>query len=197
MARSIPATATHEPLAERLKSGLLVLGALVALMWAFLLLPNSLRTEFGVRSHVALGLIGLPVAPLLHGDVAHLASNTLPFVVLGALIVLRSLREFVLVTMIVALGSGLGAWCFGEAGQVHLGASGLIMGYFGFLVARGLLERTLLSLVIAAAVGFYYGGLVWQVIPRDEHISWQTHLFGFLSGLLCAWLVARKRRPTH
>ena len=79
----------------------------------------------------------------------------------------------------------------------YLGASGLIMGYFGFLVARGLLERTLVSLAIAAAIGFYYGGLVWQVIPRDEHVSWQTHLFGLLSGLVCAWLVARKRRSAH
>src|SRR5207247_8205209 len=159
--------------------------------------PTSARERLGVRSQVTTGLVGIPVAPFLHGDWKHLASNTLPFVVLGAVILLRSLREFVLVTIVVALGSGLGAWWFGQPGQVHLGASGLIMGYFGFLVARGLLERTLVSLAIAAAVGFYYGGLVWQVIPRDEHISWQTHLFGFLSGLVSAWLVARKRRFTH
>src|SRR5262245_47052109 len=190
-------TATQDTLVQRLRSRAVVLCVLVGAMWALLLLPSGVREHLGIRSQTMLGLIGIPLAPFLHGDLTHLASNTLPFVVLGAVILARSLREFVLVTILVALGSGLGAWWFGDKGQVHLGASGLIMGYFGFLVARGLLERTLLSLAIAAAVGFYYGGLVWQVIPRDEHISWQTHLFGLLSGLICAWLVAGKRRSAH
>jgi membrane associated rhomboid family serine protease len=191
------AASVREPLAQRLKSRLLVLAALVGLMWALLLLPVSLREELGIRSGTLLGLIGVPLAPFLHGDLTHLASNTLPFLVLGALVLVRSLREFVWVTVIVVLGSGLGAWWLGRTGQVHLGASGLIFGYFGFLVARGLLERTLISLLIAAAVGFLYGGLVWQVFSSDSHISWQSHLCGLLSGFLSAWLVARKRRPTH
>jgi membrane associated rhomboid family serine protease len=188
---------TPEPLTQRLKARLLVLAVLVGLMWALLLLPVSLREELGVRSGTLWGLIGIPLAPFLHGNLAHLASNTLPFVVLGALVLVRSLREFVWVTVIVVLGSGLGAWRLGSPGQVHLGASGLIFGYFGFLVARGLLERTIVSLLIAAAVGFLYGGLLWQVFPKESHISWQSHLFGLLSGFLAAWLVARKRRAPH
>jgi membrane associated rhomboid family serine protease len=189
---------TQEPLSRRVKTRLLVLVGLVGLMWALLIvLPISVREQLGIRSGAAQGLVGIPLAPWLHGDLTHLASNTLPFVVLAALVLVRSLREFVWVTIIVVLGSGLGAWWLGSAGQVHLGASGLIFGYFGFLVARGLLERTIVSLLIAAAVGFFYGGLVWQVFSRDPHISWQSHLCGLLSGILAAWLVARKTRPTH
>jgi membrane associated rhomboid family serine protease len=196
---SVPANApsTREPLGQRVKSRLLVLAALTAAMWVLLLVPLSAREQLGIRSQRAMGLLGVPVAPFLHGDLAHLASNTLPFFVLGALVLLRSWREFVLVSLIVMVGSGLGAWYFGRLGDVHLGVSGLIFGYFGFLVARGLLERTLVSLIIAAVVGFYYGGLLFQVIPREQHISWQAHLFGLLSGLVAAWGVARKRWAAH
>ena len=190
-------TSVQEPLAQRLKSRLLVLAALVGSMWLLLLLPLPVREQLGIRSGAMAGLIGIPLAPFLHGDLTHLASNTLPFAVLGALVLLRSWREFILVSLLVTLGSGLGAWWFGQPGQVHLGASGLIFGYFAFLVARGLLERTLVSVAVALAVGFYYGGLVWQVFPRDGHISWQAHFFGLLSGLVSAWLVVRKRRSTH
>jgi len=75
-----------------------------------------------------------------------------------------------------------------------LGASGVIFGYLGFLLGRGLLERTLLSLAIAVLVGSCYGGLIWQVIPQDEQVSWQAHLFGLLAGLACAGIAALGRR---
>lgn len=191
------ATSVQEPLARRIKTRLVALAVIVALMWLLLLLPLSVRQELGIHSGTAAGLIGVPLAPLLHGDLTHLASNTVPFFVLGALVLLRSPREFVWVTAIAVLGSGLGAWWQGEAGQVHLGASGLIFGYFGFLVTRGLLERTIVSLLIAGGVGFLYGGVLLQVFSKNAHISWQSHLFGLLSGLLAAWLVVRKSRPTH
>jgi membrane associated rhomboid family serine protease len=187
-------TAVPETLTQRLKSRLLGLALLLGLMWLLLLVPDAWNQRLAIRAQARDGWWGIPLAPLLHADLAHLASNTLPLAVLGALIALRSWREFVSVSLLVTLGSGLGAWYFGRVGEVHLGASGLIFGYFGFLLARGLLERTLASLVIALAVGFYYGGLLWQVFPKDTRISWQAHLFGLLSGLVSAWLVARNRR---
>jgi membrane associated rhomboid family serine protease len=190
-------TSAQEPLAQRLKSRLGLLALLLAVMWVLLLVPPSWRQQLGIQPRATAGLVGIPLAPFLHGDLTHLASNTLPFVVLGALVLLRSLREFVWVTILVMVGSGLGIWWSGNPHEVHLGASGLIFGYFGFLIARGLLERTLASILIALAVGFYYGGLIWQVIPTREGISWPAHVFGLLSGLFCAWVVARKRRPTH
>jgi membrane associated rhomboid family serine protease len=191
------AASVQEPLSRRIKARLVPLAVVVVLMWVLLLLPLSAREEIGIRPGTAAGLIGIPLAPVLHGDLRHLASNTVPFFVLGALVLLRSPREFAWVTAIVVLGSGLGAWALGTRGQVHLGASGLIFGYFGFLVARGLLERTLVSLLIAAAVGFLYGGLVWQVFSGDPHISWQSHLCGLVAGFVSAWLVVRKSRPPH
>jgi len=181
------------PLAQRAKGRLIPLLALTAAMWALLLMPLSLREQLGIRPGATIGLAAIPAAPWLHADLTHLASNTIPFLVLGALVLLRSSRDFVLVTLLAVLGSGLGIWFLGDPSEVHLGASGVIFGYFGFLVARGLLERTFLSLALAAAVGFFYGGLLWQVFPHERHISWQAHVFGLLSGLVAAWLIVRRR----
>lgn len=182
------------PLAQRVKSSLLGMALLLGLMWLLLFVPDAWTGRLAIRAQAEGGWWGIPVAPLLHADLKHLASNSLPFAVLGALIAIRSWRQFILVTALVALGAGLGAWYFGGVGETHLGASGLIFGYFSFLVLRGLFERTLVSLLIALAVGFYYGGLIWQVFPQDARISWQAHFFGLLSGVVAAWFVARNRR---
>ncbi len=107
---------------------------------------------------------------------------------------MRSWGDFVFVSLFAIAGSGGGTWYYGDPGTLHLGASGLIFGYFGFLIARGLFERTLVSLAIAAGVGFFYSGLIWGVFPDQDGVSWQAHVFGFLSGLICAYFVARKRR---
>jgi membrane associated rhomboid family serine protease len=147
--------------------------------------------RWGVRPRELRGLVGIAFAPWLHRGFEHLAANTLPFLLLGGLVMRRSASAFALATLGSALVGGLGAWLFGASGSVHIGASGLVFGYFGFLAGLAYLERSLSSVLVALVVAFLYGGLLWGVLPRSGDVSWQTHLFGLAGGFGAAWLSVR------
>lgn len=172
---------------------------LVTLLWAieiadWLLFGNRLPQFLGIRPHSLSGLWGILFAPFLHGNFAHLLANTLPLLTLGWLVMLRGRREWILVSVITALCSGLGTWLFGASGSTHIGASGVIFGYFGFLLLRGYFERSLTAIAFSLLVAFLYGGIIFGVLPTSQLISWQGHLFGFLGGVLAARLLAKPRR---
>ena len=175
----------------------IVLAALVAVMWALLALhvywPRHSVNHLAIRPHATEGLWRVLLAPFLHRDVEHLTANTVPFLLLGGLVLAKSAYEFAFVTFVAMVGAGAGAWYFGRPGELHLGASGLIFGYLGFLLARGLFDRTLGSLAIAAVVGFVYGGLVLGVFPQQPDVSWQSHAAGFAAGITCGWLLSGQR----
>lgn len=167
-----------------------VLGGFVALIWIleiidFLLFRGRLN-RYGIRPRSISGLGGILLAPLLHGNFRHLAANTVPFVTLGALVMLGGLERFFSVTAIVVLVSGLGVWLLGSPRTVHIGASGVIFGYFGFLLLRGYFEQDLFSSGVSLVVGLLYGSLIWGVLPSRRGMSWQGHLFGFVGGVLAA-----------
>jgi membrane associated rhomboid family serine protease len=126
------------------------------------------------------------LAPFLHGSLGHLAANTIPFVILGWLVMLPETNDFFIVTAVALLASGFGVWLFGGSNTMHVGASGLIFGYFGFLLLRGYFERGVGSVAISFVVGSLYGGLIWGVLPIRRGLSWQGHLFGFIGGVLAA-----------
>jgi membrane associated rhomboid family serine protease len=147
--------------------------------------------RWGVRPRELGGLVGIVFAPWLHRGFEHLAANTLPLLLLGGLVMRRSVSSFALATLGSALVGGLGAWLFGASGSVHIGASGLVFGYFGFLAGLAYLERSFSSVLVALVVAFLYGGLLWGVLPRSGDVSWQTHLFGLAGGLGAAWLAVR------
>lgn len=173
--------------------------ALVALMWlvraADFVLPGDWNT-YGVRSWDVTSAFGIVASPLLHSGWPHLLANTVPFLVLGALVSLEGARRFLLVTAIVAVVGGIGTWLFSFPGTVTVGASGLVFGYFGYLLARGLFMRNAphrwLSLVIGAIVALVYGGSMLQgLLPVFPGISWQGHLFGGVGGVLAAFVASR------
>ena len=171
----------------------LVLG-IVAVMWLLeiadtLFLGQSLN-RLGIRPRTAAGLLGIVLAPFLHGGLMHLMANTLPFAALALLILMRDRDEFFVVTLVVWLVSGLGVWLIAPAGTVHIGASGIIFGYLGFLLLRGLFDGKPSSILIALAVGIAYGGVLWGVLPVQSGVSWQGHLFGFIGGGLAARLIS-------
>lgn len=166
-----------------------VLGGFICILWALELLDVLLRgrlNRFGIRPRRLIGLRGILFAPLLHGDLKHLTANTLPLAILGWLTILDSLQTFLIVTGIVWLVSGLGAWLLGGYRTNHLGASGLVFGYFGYLVLRGYFEQSVTAIAIAIMVGLLYGGMIWGVLPIHRGKSWQSHLFGFFGGGLAA-----------
>jgi membrane associated rhomboid family serine protease len=182
-------------IARDLKTHIGVLGGLIGLMWAIEIVDMFVGGRlnfFGIIPRTEIGLRGVLFAPFLHNGFGHLISNTIPFITLGWFVMLRSVREFFTVSAIALLASGIGVWLFGSPG-IHLGASGVVFGYFGFLLSRAYFERSALAIAISAAVGLLYGGLIWGVLPTRLGISWEGHLFGFIGGVLAArWLSRRK-----
>jgi membrane associated rhomboid family serine protease len=171
--------------------GLIVLFGLVVVAWVLeigdAIIPGRWLDNQGIRPHTIAGLWGILFAPFLHAGFAHLAANTIPFLVLGFLVVVRGLSTFVGVSLLVIVFGGLGVWIFGSTNTDHIGASGLIFGYIGYLLGRGYFERGLWAIVIAMLVAVIYGSALWGVLPGDPRISWQGHLFGFLAGFGAAW----------
>ena len=127
-------------IAQELKTQIFVLGGFVTLMWLLEIVDLFLGGRldyYGIRPLSIIGLRGILLAPFLHGGLGHLIANTIPFLTLGWLIMLRQTSDFFTVTVITILGSGLGVWLLAPANSIHIGASGLIFGYFGFLLLRG------------------------------------------------------------
>ena len=174
-------------IAQLKASASLILGA-VCLIWAVEavnVLSGRQLTSLGILPRHLSGLIGIPLSPFLHGSVNHATVNTMPFLVLGGLVALRGARAFASVSIFVILCGGVAVWLFGRA-SYHIGASGLIFGYFGYLMARGWYERSSAAILTALLTLFLYGGLVWGVLPSRSFISWEGHLFGMLAGVLAA-----------
>ncbi len=173
--------------------GLVVLMALVMITWMLeivdWLVPGRWMDSFGIQPRTMSGLLGIFAAPFLHGGLSHLIANTLPFLTLGFLVMLRGVGTFVGVSLLVIVLGGLGVWLLAPGNSIHIGASGLIFGYIGYLLARGYFERSFGSIAIALLVAVVYGGALWCVLPSDPRISWQGHLFGFLAGVATAGLL--------
>lgn len=153
------------------------------------LISTNWLYRFGLVPREIAGLDGLFGAPFLHANFQHLVSNTLGLIALGGLVSLQGNSTFVRVTVVIALVGGMATWLFAQY-AIHIGASGLIFGYFGYLLARGLVEKTLTSLIITCVVIIMYSSLLWGVLPHQQGISWEGHLFGFFAGILAArWRV--------
>ena len=174
-----------------------ILLGLVVLLWVIeitdqLLFGGALGFWYGIHPRTFSGLWGILFAPFLHGSFAHLFANTVPLVTLGWLVMLRRTSDWFIVSAIAALCSGLGTWLIGATGSTHIGASGVIFGYFGFLLLRGYFERSFVAIAFSLLVAVLYGSILWGVLPNQPGISWEGHLFGFLGGVVAAWLLAEK-----
>jgi membrane associated rhomboid family serine protease len=169
----------------------------VLVAWAVELVDRTLYggtlEQLGIRPRSAAGLWGIPAAPLLHAGWAHLAANTVPFIVLAWLVLVRGLSDFVVVTVMVVMLGGLGVWLFGRPNTDHIGASGLIFGYLGYLLARGYFERNLPSILLAVVVAVAYGGALWGLLPGQPGVSWEGHVFGFAAGVGAGKLLSTPR----
>jgi membrane associated rhomboid family serine protease len=146
--------------------------------------------RFGIVPREIDGLSGIVLAPFLHAGFGHLMANTIPLLVLGGLIAFKGLRRLVMVGVGVIVLGGLGVWLFGGR-AIHLGASGVVFGFLGYLVAAGVLERRLRSVVLAVVAVVLYGSMIWGVLPGTPGVSWESHLFGVLAGIVMARLVTR------
>lgn len=157
-------------------------------------LGGQLDAFAGIRPRQVSGLDGILLAPLVHDGWQHLLANSTPLILLGTFVLAAGTRRFLLATLLIAVVSGLGVWVLTPPNYLVVGASGVIFGWLGFLLMRGIVEGSLWNFAVALIVGLLYGWQLVALLPTDERVSWQGHLFGFLGGLVAA-IVFRRRRP--
>lgn len=182
--------------ARNVKQQVLVLGGTVSTVWATFaaqVVTGDALLAYGIRPRTVDGLWGIFAAPFLHANPEHLLANTVPLLVLGWLVLLRDARHFLPVTLLSVLGAGLCAWTLGAPNSVHIGASGVVFGYLGFLILAGWFARSAGAIALSVLVTALWGGLVFGVLPGQPGVSWQAHLGGFVGGVLAArWLAPRR-----
>lgn len=147
--------------------------------------------SYGIVPRTELGLRGILFAPFLHEGYGHLMANSGGILVFGGLIVLRQQSHFWAVTFIGALASGGGTWLLGRP-AVHIGASGIVFAYFGYLLCIGWFERRFSSLLFSVVTFLVWGPTLYGVLPVKPSISWEGHLFGLIGGYLAASILARR-----
>lgn len=182
---------------ERLGGSVQPVIAGIALLWVIEIVDWVISyplDQWGIHPRSLWGLPGILFSPLLHGGFTHLIANTVPLFVLGVLISLRGTSRLAQVTSIVVCVGGASVWLFGKTDSVHIGASGLVFGYFGYLILLGLFDKKVGSLLLGILVLLMYGGLIWGVLPTDPHVSWEGHLFGLIAGGISARALSESRR---
>jgi membrane associated rhomboid family serine protease len=176
--------------------GFLLVGILAAIMWVSEIvdqLADNRLDQYGIVARHVDGLDGIVFSPFLHGSFGHLVGNTVPFLLLGAVIAFNGAARVALVTLIVAGLGGLGTWLIAPDNSVTIGASGVVMGYATYLIARGIFSRRLVELVLGGVVAVLWGGMVLgSLVPRDG-VSWQAHLCGGIAGVIAARLLTKDR----
>ncbi|QIQ03312.1 rhomboid family intramembrane serine protease [Streptomyces liangshanensis] len=182
--------------ADRVKAAGGVMIAWVALLWLLEVVDTATGgalDTYGLspRSFGELRDV-IPMAFLHHGF-EHLASNTVPLLVLGFLAALGGIRRFAAVVLTIMVVGGLGVWLTAADHSNTVGASGVVFGLLGYLLVRGFVNRSAVDLVVGLVVLAVYGSVLWGVLPTDPSISWQGHLFGLVGGVLAAFLYRTKR----
>ena len=152
------------------------------------LLDHSLNA-YGLVPRTTSGLVGIPLSPFLHGSFLHVQSNAVGLLAMGALAVIRSGSRFPWVFLTIILLGGIGLWAVGRS-ATHVGASGLVFGLFGYLLVKGLLDRSILSILVALVVAGVFGWAILSgILPTNDYVSWEGHLCGLAAGTLAAIIV--------
>ena len=141
-------------------------------------------TDFGIQPRdFPFGFLGIFIAPFIHNSISHVFANTLPFICLGALVMLRGMKLWMVMSIAVALSSGFLVWAIGRSNTKHVGASAVIFSYLGYLCSVAFIERHWKSVLIAIVAVALYGGLLFGIFPGDDRTSWEGHLTGLLVGV--------------
>jgi membrane associated rhomboid family serine protease len=158
---------------------------------------NHRLDRFGIRPREVDGLWGVLCAPFLHASWWHLVSNTFPFILLGWAVLLSGVRAWLAVTAIVILVGGFATWLLAPSGLI-VGASGLVFGWLGYLIARAFFARRLLWVLAAVLAVFFFSGLLGGLLPSlSRGTSWQGHVCGFAAGVLAGWVLHRRDRRSR
>jgi membrane associated rhomboid family serine protease len=169
----------------------------VALLWvleAIDTIAGHRLDSFGITPRKSSELLDIVPSAFTHFGFGHVASNSLPLLVLGFIAALRGIGRFLAVAFSIIVIGGLGVWLVAPAHTNTAGASGLIFGLFSYLVVRGFVDRRSLDIAVGLIVGLLYGSILWGVLPTATGVSWQGHLFGLLGGVAAAFLFRERDR---
>jgi membrane associated rhomboid family serine protease len=149
---------------------------------------QNLDLRGGIRPQHLDGLDGVLFAPFLHDGFGHLYANSVPLILLGTFVLASGARRFLGATLVIMVVSGVGVWFTGSPDSVVIGASGVLFGYLSLLLVRGIIERSWWNLGVGLLIALLYGWQIVGILPGDPAFSWQGHLFGFLGGVVAAFL---------
>lgn len=159
-------------------------------LWVFNVInwqTGSKLNRLGILPRHPLGLVGIVCSPFLHGNFNHLFFNSIPLFALSLLIIAQGFAVYIEISVIIILLAGIGVWIFGRRG-IHIGASGLVAGYFGYLLMMAYHQPNFMSLLLGVIVLYYFGGILLSVIPTEEKVSWEGHLIGLISGVASIYI---------
>ena len=166
---------------------------LIAILWVILFLSLVFPlNRYGITPRSYSGLPGILLAPFLHLNSSHLLANSLSLFVLGSILLGLEKRRAIAISLFIIAGSGLGTWLIGRPDSVHIGASGLIYGIMAYLFFIGIFTGNLKTVLISVIVFLLYGGAIWGILPVNSFISWESHLCGFLTGIIIAKVYSKK-----
>jgi membrane associated rhomboid family serine protease len=183
---------------RKFRDALIVMGAFLAVIWLLQVINWAdgyrLDSEFGILPEHVSRLPDIFTAPFLHFSWQHIEGNSVPLFVLGVLAAYRSITRFLLVSLIVVVTSGLAVWLFQASNELTVGASGVIFGYFGYVLIRGFFDRSLLDIGVGLVAGVLYWTILEVAIPGTPGVSWIGHLGGLVGGVLAAWVLRTPAR---
>ncbi|MFE7093984.1 rhomboid family intramembrane serine protease [Streptomyces erythrochromogenes] len=186
---------------DRAKTAAKLMLGWVALLWVLEAVDYATGhalDQYGILARDPDSLTGVFSAAFLHFGFDHVASNSVPLLVLGFIAALSGIRRFLAVCGLILLADGLGTWLISPSGTMTLGASGIVFGLFGYLLVRGFVERKALGIAVAVGVAAVWGTtIVSGILPTDSGVSWQGHLCGLVAGIVTALYFQRpaRRRP--
>jgi membrane associated rhomboid family serine protease len=192
-----PAQDRAEAILAEARKALFVMAGVVAVIWAIQIFNwtdrYGLDVRYGIIPRDVFRLPDIFVAPFLHFGWGHIEANSGPLFIFGFLAAYRGVWKFAGVTVLIAVTSGLAVWFFAGSDTLTVGASGLIFGYFGYVLARGLIDRNLIDAVIAVVMGLSFAYLVTVAVPGTPHVSWLGHLGGLIGGVAAGWFFRSRR----
>jgi membrane associated rhomboid family serine protease len=205
MSSNRPARAPHrgwtldvgdpETVLANARKAFFVMVGILALLWIIQIVNFAggyyLTDHYGIQPRDIGSLPYILTAPFLHFSWTHIEGNSGPLFIFGFLAAYRGIGKFIGVSAIVVLTSGLAAWFFEPSG-VGAGASGVVFGYFGYIMVRGLFDRHLIDVIIGAVMALCFAYQFTVLLPH-QGIGWQAHIGGLVGGILAGWLLRDRR----